>query len=218
MPWLDDVAAVVQAWYPRQEVGHCIADVLLGDAESGGRLPQTFPRRLEDDPTRINYPGEDGHVRYGEGVFVGYRYAEKVKIAPLFPFGFGLSYTRFEAGPLRLDKAALAPGETLTASIEVRNVGDRAGYTVVQLYVRDEKASVARPEKELKGFAKVALAPRETTVVSLPVDMRALAFFDVVGKRWMAEAGEFTLLAGFSSAEIVGSASFVLMGDWRDPG
>jgi beta-glucosidase len=123
MPWLDRVAAVVQAWYPGQEVGNAIADVLLGKAEPGGRLPQTFPRRLEDDPTRGNYPGEAGHVRYAEGVHVGYRHVDKAGVAPLFPFGFGLSYARFEAGALRLDKTEVEPGDAFVAAIELKNVG-----------------------------------------------------------------------------------------------
>jgi beta-glucosidase len=216
MPWLNEVAAVLQAWYPGQEVGHSIADVLLGKAEPGGRLPQTFPCRLEDDPTRINYPGEAGHVRYGEGIYVGYRYAEKLKIAPLFPFGFGLSYTRFAAGPLQLDRTELVPGATLTASIDVTNVGDRPGSTVLQLYVADTQASVSRPVKELKGFAKVFLAPRETQTITLTLDMRALAFFDVLRKAWVAEADAFTLLAGFSSAKILAKATFVLRETWVD--
>jgi beta-glucosidase len=214
MPWLDEIAAVLQAWYPGQEVGHAIADVLLGKAEPGGRLPQTFPRRLEDDPTRINYPGEAGHVRYGEGIYVGYRYTEKLKIAPLFPFGFGLSYTRFTAGRLRLGKSELAPGDTLAVAIDVTNTGDRAGSTVLQLYVADAEASVSRPGKELKGFAKLALAPGETKTVTLKLDMRALAFFDVTTKRWVAEAGAFSALAGFSSAEIIAEAAFRLSADW----
>jgi beta-glucosidase len=214
MPWLDSVAAVLQAWYPGQEVGNAIADVLLGKAEPGGRLPQTFPRRLEDDPTRVNYPGEFGHVRYGEGIYVGYRYAEKAKIEPLFPFGFGLSYTRFAAGPLRLGATRLAPGETLTASVDITNIGTRAGSTVAQFYVVQEKASVSRPEKELRGFEKVFLAPGETKTVEVAIDMRALAFFDAARHAWVAEAGAFSLLAGFSSVEIVSRASFELSQTW----
>jgi beta-glucosidase len=216
MPWLDKVAAVVQAWYPGQEVGNAITDVLLGEAEPGGRLPQTFPRRLEDDPARVNYPGEAGHVRYGEGIYVGYRYAEKLKIAPQFPFGFGLSYTRFRAGALSLDRARLGAGDTLTASLEVTNIGDREGATVVQVYVADERASVSRPPKELKGFAKVRLDPGQSKTVTVSLDMRTLAFFDVARKAWVAEAGAFRLLAGFSSAEIVAEAGFDLTETWID--
>jgi beta-glucosidase len=213
-PWLGEVAAVLQAWYPGQEVGNSIADVLLGNVDPGGRLPQTFPRQLEDDPAHGHYPGEDGHVRYAEGVFVGYRHYEKAKIAPLFPFGFGLSYTRFSAGPMSLDKTELAPGESLGVSIEVKNDGERAGSTVLQLYVCDAEARVSRPAKELKGFAKIALAPGERRTLAFNLDMRALAFFDVGRRCWVAEAGEFALLAGFSSAEIVSRATFRLSADW----
>jgi beta-glucosidase len=216
MPWLGKVAAVVEAWYPGQEVGAAIADVLLGKAEPGGRLPQTFPRRLEDDPARVNYPGEADHVRYGEGVYVGYRYAEKLKIEPQFRFGFGLSYTRFQAGALSLDKTRLEPGERLTASIAVRNIGDRAGSTVVQFYVADEISSVSRAPKELKAFAKVRLDPARSETVAVSFDMRALAFFDVIRKAWVAEAGAFHLLAGFSSGEIIGKAGFELAETWID--
>jgi beta-glucosidase len=144
-----------------EEAGNSIADVLLGKAEPGGRLPQTFPCRLEDDPAYINYPGEAGHVRYGEGLYVGYRYYEKKKIAPLFPFGFGVSYTQFRFGALTLSAESIGPDETIEASIEVANVGDRAGSTVAQFYIVDEQASVSRPDKELKRFVKVWLEPGE---------------------------------------------------------
>ena len=216
MPWLGRVAAVLQAWYPGQEAGNAIADVLLGKAEPGGRLPQTFPARLEDDPTFINYPGERGHVRYGEGVYIGYRYYEKKKVAPLFPFGFGLSYTQFRLDALTLSAESIGPGETVTASVEVTNVGARAGSTVVQVYVADDEASVSRPEKELAGFAKVRLAPGESHRIGVVLDMRSLAFFDVATKGWTAEAGRFTVLAGFSSADIAARASFTLTGAWLD--
>jgi beta-glucosidase len=216
MPWLDRVAAVLQAWYPGQEAGNAIADVLLGKAEPGGRLPQTFPARIEDDPTFVNYPGERGHVRYGEGIYIGYRYYEKKKIKPLFPFGFGLSYSRFRFGALTLSADRIGPGGTVTASVEVTNIGSRSGSSVVQVYVADEEASVSRPEKELAGFAKVHLAPGETRKVDVVLDMRSLAFFDVAAKAWTAEAGRFTVLAGFSSADIANQASFTLTGTWID--
>jgi beta-glucosidase len=216
MPWLDQVSAVVQAWYPGQEAGNSIVDVLLGKAEPGGRLPQTFPVRLEDDPTFVNYPGERGHVRYGEGLYIGYRYYEKKKIAPLFPFGFGLSYTRFRLDALTVSAESIGPGETVTARVEVTNVGPRAGSTVVQVYVADEEASVSRPEKELAGFAKVCLAAGETRSIEVVLDMRSLAFFDVEAKAWTAEAGRFTVLAGFSSADIAAQTAFTLTETWID--
>ncbi|HWQ15760.1 MAG TPA: glycoside hydrolase family 3 C-terminal domain-containing protein [Roseiflexaceae bacterium] len=210
MPWLEQVAAVVQAWYPGQECGNAIADVLFGDVAPSGRLPQTFPARLEDNPAFINYPGENGRVRYGEGIFVGYRYYEKKKVAPLFPFGFGLSYTTFAYSNLRLGAQAIGPDEGLEVSVDVTNTGARAGQEVVQLYVRDVAARVARPEKELKGFAKVALAPGETRTVTLRLGREALAYWDDARHAWVAEAGEFELLLGSSSQDIRARATFRL--------
>jgi beta-glucosidase len=210
MPWLDKVAGVIQAWYPGQECGNAIADVLFGDVNPSGRLPQTFPVRLEDNPAYINYPGENGRVRYGEGIFVGYRYYEKKKVAPLFPFGFGLSYTTFRYDNLQLSTDTLAPDERLTVQVDVTNTGNVAGQEVVQLYVRDSAARVARPEKELKGFAKVALQPGETQTVTLHLDREALAYWDDAQHAWVAEAGEFEVLIGSSSQDIRACAPFRL--------
>src|SRR5213078_1762663 len=161
MPWLSSVAAVLQAWYPGQECGNAIADVLFGDTNPSGKLPQTFPVRLEDTPTYLDFPGENGKVYYGEGLFVGYRYYDKKRIAPLFPFGFGLSYTTFTYDNLRLSASAIGPGDTLQVAIDVTNTGERAGQEVVQVYVRDLVAGLQRPAKELKAFAKVMLQPGE---------------------------------------------------------
>jgi beta-glucosidase len=207
LPWLGDVAAVLQAWFPGQEAGHAIADVLLGRAEPGGRLPQTFPARLEDDPVHPErpdrqYPGEDGHVAYREGLLVGYRHADAAGIAPLFPFGFGLSYTTFAYAELRVSAAALGPDETLEVAIDVANTGPRPGEEVVQLYVRDVEASLPRPEKELRAFAKVALAPGERATVTLPLTREAFAYFDDRAGEWVAEAGVFELLVGASARDI----------------
>jgi beta-glucosidase len=179
-------------------------------------LPQTFPRRLEDDPAFANYPGEGGRVRYGEGLYVGYRYYEKKKIEPLFPFGFGLSYTQFRFGALTLSAGTIGPGETIEASIEVANVGDREGSTVVQFYIVDEQASVSRPGKELKRFVKARLKPGEKRTITTTFDMRCLAFFDVATTSWRAESGRFTVMAGSSSADIHGQASFALTAAWID--
>ena len=213
-PWLDRVAAVLQAWYPGQECGNAIADVLTGRVNPSGRLPQTFPLRLEDNPAYVNYPGENGHVLYGEGLFVGYRYYDKKGVAPLFPFGYGLSYTTFAWDNLRLSSDTLAPGETLTVGIDVTNTGERAGADVVQLYVGDPQAALARPEKELKGFVRVILEPGERRTVSLPLDMRALAYYDDAKAAWVAEAGVFEVLVGASSADIRARAQFTLAADW----
>lgn len=217
MPWLDRVAAVLQAWYPGQECGNAIADVLFGKVDPGGRLPQTFPVRLEDNPTHGNYPGEGGRVHYREGLLIGYRHYDTMGVAPLLPFGHGLSYTRFAYGEPRLSSDRLAPGERLSVSLAVTNTGDRPGREVVQLYVRDLEASLPRPEKELKAFAKLELRPGETGTATMALDMRALAFFDPASAAWVAEAGPFELLVGASAADIRGRARFTLTATWREP-
>jgi beta-glucosidase len=210
MPWLDRVAGVIQAWYPGQECGNAIADVLFGHMTPSGKLPQTFPRRLEDNPAYLNYPGENGHVRYGEGLFVGYRYYEKKQVEPLFPFGFGLSYTSFAYANMRLSADTIAPDDRLTVSVDVTNSGQRAGQEIVQLYVQDVASRLVRPLKELKGFAKVALAPGETKTVTLTLDRTALAYWDDSKQAWVAEAGEFVALLGSSSQDIRAQAQFSL--------
>src|SRR5258708_2266787 len=148
MPWFEKVVAVVQAWYPGQECGNAIADVLFGDVNPSGKLTETFPLRLEDNPAYINYPGENGKVSYGEGLFVGYRYYEKKKVAPLFPFGFGLSYTTFSYDTLKLSADEIGPHDTIEVSINITNTGQRAGQEVVQAYVRDIQSRLHRPNKE----------------------------------------------------------------------
>ncbi len=210
MPWLEKVAAVVQAWYPGQECGNAIADVLFGDVTPSGKLPQTFPVRLEDNPAYLNFPGENGKVYYGEGLFVGYRYYDKKHIAPLFPFGFGLSYTTFSYSPLRLSVQEINPDDTLQVSVDVTNTGLRAGKEVVQLYVRDKQARLQRPDKELKAFAKVHLEPGECKTVTLSIGRSALAYYDDLAHKWVAEAGEFEVLVGASSQDIRATATFVL--------
>jgi beta-glucosidase len=219
MPWLDQVAAVVQAWYPGQECGNAIADVLFGAAAPGGRLPQTFPRRMSDNPTAtddpVTYPGRDGEVEYREGVLVGYRHYDAAGIAPLFPFGHGLSYTRFAWGPPQLDAERLAPGAELTVSVDVTNTGTRRGTEVVQVYVGREADGAGRLEKELKAFAKVALDPGETKTVSLRLPPRAFAHFDEGAHRWIARAGRYAILVGASSQDIRGTMHADLTGDWQ---
>jgi beta-glucosidase len=200
MPWLDQVAAVVLAYYPGQEGGNAVANILLGEVNPSGKLSVTYPKRYEDNPTAINYPGTK-EVYYGEGIFVGYRYYDQKGVEPLFPFGFGLSYTTFEYSNLRIPDKVKA-GEPIKVSVTVKNSGDRAGQEVVQLYVSDKAASLARPPKELKGFAKVALKPGKSTVVNFVLDQRALSFYDPYRKGWVAEPGEFEVLVGSSSRDI----------------
>lgn len=210
MPWLSSVAAVVQAWYPGQECGNAIADVLFGDTNPSGKLPQTFPERLEDTPAYLNFPGENGKIYYGEGLFVGYRYYDEKHIAPLFPFGFGLSYTTFSYSPLSLSAQEIGPEDTLQVAVDVTNTGQRAGKETVQLYVRDVEASLQRPEKELKAFAKVHLEPGESKTVTLSLAREALAYYDDLAHKWVAEAGEFEVLVGTSSQDIRARATFAL--------
>jgi beta-glucosidase len=204
MPWLTQAKAVLQAWYPGQEAGNSIADVLLGTAEPGGRLAQTFPARWQDNPTwsqdREVYPGLNGHVRYDEGLFVGYRHYDRQAISPLFAFGHGLSYTSFEMGGLTVSGPDAAGNVTL--SLRVTNTGARAGQTVVQAYVHPAKAPVDRPDRELKAFAKLSLAPGETTEVELDLSARAFAWFDVAAQAWQVTAGDYRISVGFSSADI----------------
>ncbi len=217
MPWIDKVPAVVQLWYDSQEQGNALADVLFGDVNPSGKLPTTFPVRLEDNPAYINYPGENGKVRYGEGIFVGYRYYDKKGLAPLFPFGHGLSYTHFKYSNLRLSlrdasrsAKSILPSETLTVKVDVTNTGKVTGKEVVQLYVRDVKSTFARPEKELKAFAKVELKPKQTKTVSFTLDREAFWYFDVPRNTWRTEAGEFEILVGASSRDIREKGSVML--------
>lgn len=210
MPWLNDVAAVIQAWMPGQECGNSITDVLTGAVNPSGKLPQTYPLRIEDNPAYLNYPGENGHVTYGERMFVGYRYYEKKDIPVLFPFGYGLSYTSFAYSNARLSASTISPTGTLTAEVDVTNTGKRAGQEIVQLYIRDIKASVSRPDKELKGFVKLALQPGETKTASMTIDMRSLAYYDDLKFAWVAEAGEYEAVIGASSADIQATLSFSL--------
>ena len=215
MPWLDRVPATVQMWYAGQESGNALADLLFGDVNPSGRLPTTWPHRLEDTPAFVNYPGELGEVRYGEGVFIGYRHYDARRIEPLFPFGHGLSYTRFEYGAASVSVRE-GPGEEdggdveITAEVEVRNAGAAAGQEVVQLYVRDPDASVQRPERELAAFAKVALEPGEARQVRLTLGAEALSFWDAARARWIAEAGEYEIHVGGSSRDLPARAGFAL--------
>jgi beta-glucosidase len=215
MNWLTNVAAVIQAWYPGQECGNAIADVLFGKVNPSGKLPQTFPLRLEDNPAYINYPGENGRVHYGEGLFVGYRYYEKKKVAPRFPFGFGLSYTTFAYDALRLSTQEIGPADTLEVQIDITNTGSLAGKEIVQLYIRDITASLQRPEKELKAFSKVHLEPGERGSAILSIHREALAYYDDLACEWVAEAGEFEVLVGASSQDIRATALFTLTASSR---
>lgn len=202
MPWVERVPAIIQAWYQGQEAGNALADVLFGFRNPSGKLPCTFPKRIEDAPAFHNWPGENLEVNYGEGLYIGYRHYERAKIAPLFPFGHGLSYTTFEYGRPSLSSRTLAPNSTVELTIAVSNIGAVAGAEVVQLYVRDEKSRLPRPEKELVAFEKVYLDAGETKHIRVELSKYAVGYYDTSIGQWIAEEGIFEVLIGASSADI----------------
>lgn len=211
MPWIDSVPAIVQGWYLGSEAGNALAAVLVGDVNPSGKLPFTFPVKLED--TGAHSMGEfskDGEENYGEGLLVGYRWNDAKDVAPLFAFGHGLSYTTFEYGEVSINRKSMREGGSVTITVPVTNTGSRAGKEIVQLYIADKEASVMRPEKELKGFAKVELAAGETKSVKFEIEKEALSFFDDKQHCWVAEPGEFEALIGAASDDIRTSVSFTL--------
>jgi len=202
--WLAQVPAVLQAWYPGMEGGNALAAILFGDVNPSGKLSCTFPKRLEDSPAHAlgAYPGRDGTVRYDEGLLVGYRWFDTKRLEPLFPFGFGLSYTNFEYSDLRIVRPRDDQDGTVTVEFDVKNAGMRDGAEVAQLYVQDLKPRLVRPLKELKGFTKVFLKPGERRSVSIPLDRSSFAFYDPEKQGWVAEKGDFKILVGSSSRDI----------------
>jgi beta-glucosidase len=200
--WINDVAAVLEAWMMGQAGGAAIADALFGRINPCGKLAETFPHRLSDTPAYINWPGEAGEVRYGEGLLIGYRYYDTRELPVLFPFGYGLSYTTFAYGNPTISSQTFKDVDGLTVAVDVTNTGRVAGKEIVQVYVHDQKSGLARPPKELKGFAKVELQPGETRTVSIPLDFRAFAYYHPEYKQWITEDGQFDLLIGSSAADI----------------
>ncbi len=219
MPWTKDVAAIVQAWYLGTECGNAIASVLSGDVNPSGKLPMTFPMALTDVGAHSldGYPGaarSDGSdivdCNYAEGLFVGYRWSDKNKIKPLFPFGHGLSYTEFKYGKPVVDSQVLPPDGKIIVKVPVTNIGDRAGAEVVQLYISDVKSSLPRPVKELKDFKKVSLAPTETAEIQFEITPDKLAYFDDTKHEWIAEPGDFAVMIGSSATDIRHTVKFRL--------
>jgi beta-glucosidase len=227
-PWVDQVRGLIAAWYPGQEGGNALASVLFGDANPSGRLPISWERSLADNPSFANYYYNDSQhpsrIVYREGVFAGYRGYQRDNVKPMFPFGFGLSYTSFEYSNLKVISASHAapslPGEVApapgtlkplyTVSFDVRNSGSRAGADVAQLYVAPAKSKVPRPKRELKGFARVELAPGETRHFAVPLDARSFAYYDAAAKRWQADPGNYAIELGRSSDDIKASAVVTL--------
>ena len=202
MPWADRVKGILEAYLGGQAVGGAEYDILFGKVNPSAKLPETFPKQLEDNPSYLAGFGEGDHVEYREGIFVGYRYYDKKKMDVLFPFGYGLSYTTFAYSNLCLDKKTMKDTEELTVSVDVTNTGDRAGKEVVQLYVADKESTVIRPVKELRDFVKIELAPGETKTVTFTLGKRAFAYYDVQIHDWQVETGEFEILIGASSRDI----------------
>jgi beta-glucosidase len=228
LPWVEDVGATLQCWFGGQEMAAAVADILIGAREPGGRLPITIPERIEHNPSFDNFPGENGEVRYGEGLFMGYRGYEHRRIEPRFPFGHGLGYTEFQLGePMCAD--VYQPGSRLQVSVEVTNIGDRTGSEVIQCYVAPPATRLARPHQELKAFAKIRLAPGESRVVDLELGDRSFSYWDPgqpdrdlvesklhpegtsnvfgelaegVSPGWRLDAGTYEIRIGRSSAEL----------------
>jgi beta-glucosidase len=208
--WVGQVPSVLDAWFGGQEIGHAIADVLFGDVDPSGKLPFSFVNDFKESPAYGNYPGEDLHVKYAEGIYVGYRYFDKHGVTPQFPFGYGLSYTSFGYGDLKIKPGKAASGQTFEVSLKLRNQGKREGAEVVQLYLHDGHASVDRPVKELKGFRRVELPAGKSTTVSFALDKNSMAYYSTQKKDWVAEPGTFDVLVGSSSADIRLKGSFEL--------
>ncbi|MGG4141782.1 glycoside hydrolase family 3 C-terminal domain-containing protein [Paenibacillus algorifonticola] len=207
MPWLPQVKAVLEGYLGGQAAGGAIADLLFGEANPSGKLAETFPASLRHNPSHPYFPGEGDRVEYREGLFVGYRYYDAKDIDPLFPFGYGLSYTTFDYSGLHISHAQMTDQETLDVTVTIKNSGTRRGQEIVQLYVKDEESSMIRPEKELKGFAKVALEPGEEQTVHFLLDKRSFASYNVSLGDWEAETGDYRILVGKSSRDIQLEAS-----------
>lgn len=212
MPWVKQAPAIVEAWYSGSESGNALASILFGDVNPSGKLPFTFPVKLADNSAHAlgEYPGNENEVTYNEGIFVGYRWADKQKIKTLFPFGHGLSYTTYSYGKPRADKKVLTQDDEITFFVPVTNTGKIAGAEVVQLYIRDKKASVPRPEKELKGFSKVYLQPGETKEVAITINKDALSFYCPEKQKWVAKPGAFEAVIAASAEDIRSKVPFEL--------
>ncbi len=216
--WIDKVPALLESWYGGQASGYALADILFGKYNPSGHLPATFERRLEDNPTNDSYypEGDSVQVKYKEGIYVGYRGYEKNHTKPLFPFGYGLSYTTFQFANLKVAQVtnaeAKSAGIHATADFDITNTGKRAGAAVAQLYVTEPGAKIDRPAHELKGFERVVLAPGETKHVSIPLDSRSFSYYDVAGKKWAISSDKFTISVGDSVESLPITADLTLTG------
>ncbi len=215
--WIDGTAAVLEAWMMGQAGGGAIADVLYGKVNPSGKLAETFPLKLTDTPAYINFPGGNGVVRYGEGIFMGYRYYDARQAAVLFPFGYGMSYTSFEYKNPKISAKSFRDVDGVNVSVDITNTGKMAGKEVVQVYVHDQQSGLVRPPKELKGFAKVELQPGDTKTVTIALDFRAFAYYHPGYRLWITEDGQFDILIGASSTDIRGSLTVSLQSTLKLP-
>jgi len=202
MPWINSVKGVLEAYLGGQAVGSAIANLLFGKANPCGKLAETFPKRLSHNPSYLNFPGEGDEVKYTEGLFVGYRYYEKKEIKPLFPFGFGLSYTQFEYSDIKVDNSEMKNNETLQVSFKVKNIGTMKGKEIAQLYVAKPQTKIIRPLKELKGFTKIELDPGQEKAVTIELSKRSFAYYNTTIKDWHVESGNHHIIIGASSDDI----------------
>lgn len=205
MPWASSVKAMIHAWYGGNETGNAIADVLFGKVNPSAKLPLSFPKKLQDNPAFLSYRTERGRTLYGEDIYVGYRYYEMLDLETLFPFGHGLSYTTFGISDLSVAKDE----KNVKVSVKVSNTGDVSGAEVVQVYISQQKPSIKRPKKELKGFTKVFLEKGESKTVEVNIETKyATSFWDEVRDSWIVEKDTYEVLVGSTSAEIVQKGSF----------
>lgn len=203
MPWVNDVKGILEVYLGGQSVGGAEIDILFGDANPCGKLAETFPKKLSDNPSYLSFPGEGDRTVYSEGIFVGYRYYDKKEMDVLFPFGHGLSYTQFEYSNLKLSADRITDNDTLKVTVDVKNVGKVSGKEIVQLYVSDRESRVIRPLKELKGFEKLSLEPGEQKTAEFILDKRSFAYYNTEISDWHVESGEFDIMVGKSSRDIV---------------
>jgi len=218
MPWVKNASALIQYGYAGMEGGNALAAILFGDVNPSGKLPHTCPFKLTDTPTFAPETYNGTNSVYKEGIFVGYRWYDKKEIEPMFPFGYGLSYTTFKYGRVMASAKKLAPDGTLTVSVKVTNSGKRAGKEIVQLYVSDlaKKPKVEREVRALKNFTKVELKPGESQIVKLTVKPGDLTYFDVGAKNFRADAGKYAIEIGSSSRDIKGRTTFTLTSDYTE--
>jgi beta-glucosidase len=199
--FVNNVPALVSAWFGGQEIGHAVADVLFGDVDPSGKLPFSFINEFKDSPASGNYPGKNLHVTYAEGIYVGYRYYDKQNIAPQFPFGHGLSYTTFDYSNLKVMPGG-SDASVAQVTVTIRNSGKRTGAEIVQLYIHDGHSTIDRPVKELKGFARVELKAGESKDVTFNLDRDAFAYYSTAKNGWIAEPGKFEIQVGASSRDL----------------